>query len=68
MPVSAPLDVDERIDSSGCGDSYRLLEECIVEADRDWRQCQPQVLAFRKCMAEKGRAMTAEVVSNISKK
>lgn len=44
------LDVEERIDSSGCGKLYRLLEECIASADRDWRRCQEEVAAFRECM------------------
>ena len=60
MPQSteSPMDIDERIDSSGCGADYRLLEECIVEAERDWRKCQHQVIALRRCMALRGSSQT----------
>ena len=44
------LDMEERIDSSGCGKAYRELDECLLESDRDWRKCQKQVKAFRECM------------------
>jgi hypothetical protein len=44
------MDINERIDSSGCGDVYRELEDCIAEFDRDWRRCQAEVLTLRKCM------------------
>lgn len=47
------MDINERIDSSGCGDVYRELESCMVEFDRDWRKCQVEVLALRKCMEAK---------------
>ena len=44
------LDIDEKIDSSGCGESYRRLDECIVVAERDWRKCQNEVEIFKICM------------------
>jgi hypothetical protein len=53
------MDIDERIDSSGCGDTYRRLEDCMVDADRDWRKCQVEVIAFRECMVSQGRAAKA---------
>ena len=51
------VDLDDRIESSGCSDSYKILEDCISENDRDWRKCQTQVLQFRKCMVDHGRAV-----------
>ena len=53
MPDEVHMDVDDRIASSGCEAEYRLLEECIVESNRDWRRCQVQVAALRKCMGTK---------------
>lgn len=44
------LDIDEKIDSSGCGETYRRLDECIVVADRDWRKCRNEVELFKMCM------------------
>ena len=55
------MDIDDRINSSGCGDVYRSLEECIVLADRDWRKCQSEVIEFRKCMDRAGRTFTGAV-------
>ena len=56
VPERQSMDIDERIDSSGCGDVYRVLEDCMVESDRDWRKCQAEVLEFRKCMVSTGRS------------
>ncbi len=53
MPSDQFMDVDDRIEASGCAETYREMEDCIVEAERDWRKCQKQVQAFRKCMDQK---------------
>ena len=45
-----PLDIDDKIDASGCGESYRRLDECIVVAERDWRKCRNEVELFKICM------------------
>lgn len=45
------MDIDDRIDSSGCAPEYKLLDECIINANRDWRKCQLEVEQLRKCMA-----------------
>ncbi|EER17994.1 ankyrin repeat domain containing protein [Perkinsus marinus ATCC 50983] len=48
-------DVDDKIDETGCSESYNHLEDCIVENDRDWRKCQEELIDFRKCMRDHGR-------------
>jgi hypothetical protein len=47
------MDVDDHIEASGCAEVYRRMEDCIIEADRDWRKCQKQVREFKKCMEGK---------------
>ena len=47
------MDIDDRIDSSHCGDEYRAMEECIVESNRDWRKCKSEVENFKQCMKKK---------------
>jgi hypothetical protein len=32
-----------------CYISYKALEECLVETDRNFKQCQPQILALQAC-------------------
>ncbi|KAF4704498.1 hypothetical protein FOZ62_024017, partial [Perkinsus olseni] len=48
-------DVDDKIDETGCSESYAALEDCIVDSDRDWRKCQTELVEFRKCMKDHGR-------------
>ncbi|KAF4750694.1 hypothetical protein FOZ63_020698 [Perkinsus olseni] len=48
-------DVDDKIDETGCSESYAALEDCIVDNDRDWRKCQTELVEFRKCMKDHGR-------------
>jgi len=55
------MDVDDRIASTGCEETYRTLEDCIVANDRDWRKCQVEVLSFRECMQEKGRSASVKI-------
>ncbi|CAN0235541.1 unnamed protein product, partial [Ascophyllum nodosum] len=33
----------------GCSADYYKLEDCLGEHDRDWRRCQEQVKALKKC-------------------
>ncbi|GAQ90591.1 hypothetical protein KFL_006590040 [Klebsormidium nitens] len=44
-------DIDPMVDQQGCGKVYAKLEECLAEHDRDWRQCQKEVMALRECYA-----------------
>ena len=37
------VDIEDMIEKSGCNDIYMKLEECLGEADRDWRKCQVEV-------------------------
>jgi hypothetical protein len=43
------LDVDEMIDNFACSRSYRNLEECLVQYDRNWSKCQEEVKLLQKC-------------------
>jgi hypothetical protein len=52
------MDLDDRIESSGCATAYRLLDSCMVEHNRDWRKCQNEVLELRKCMAERTKIIS----------
>ena len=40
---------DPIIYQDGCGQFYGLLEECLGENGRDWRRCQAQLAAWKKC-------------------
>ena len=46
---SGELDINEMIEKSGCNDFYSSLEECLGENARDWRKCQLEVKALKKC-------------------
>mmetsp|Transcript_38730 Transcript_38730/g.75212 ORF Transcript_38730/g.75212 Transcript_38730/m.75212 type:complete len:83 (+) Transcript_38730:44-292(+) len=41
------------LNESGCKPLYDALSECLSSNDRDWRKCQTQLLAFRKCYEQK---------------
>ena len=45
-------DIEVMIQKSRCAKLYFILEECIGENDRDWRKCQKEVLALKKCSME----------------
>ena len=37
------------INQDGCGRFYGLLESCLGDHGRDWRKCQAQLQAWKKC-------------------
>ncbi|KAM5335649.1 cytochrome c oxidase assembly factor 4 homolog, mitochondrial-like [Glossophaga mutica] len=43
--------LDQLISRSGCAASHDAVQERMAQ-HQDWRQCQPQVRAFRDCMSE----------------
>uniref|UniRef100_A0A8I3WJZ5 CHCH domain-containing protein n=2 Tax=Callithrix jacchus TaxID=9483 RepID=A0A8I3WJZ5_CALJA len=43
--------LDQLISRSGCAASALAVQECMAQ-HQDWRQCQPQVQAFKDCMNE----------------
>ena len=46
-------DIDGMIERSGCAASYFALEECLGDNDRDWKKCQYEVHALKKCSLSK---------------
>lgn len=59
MSSDGHMDVDDRIATSGCEAQYRLLEDCIVESNRDWRMCQQEVMELRRCMGARSVSISA---------
>merc|ERR1712150_170591 len=50
QPVDEEEDpVEKMIKKSGCLELHWSVQECMAET-KDWRKCQDQVTAFRKCM------------------
>ena len=43
VAANEDVDIEDMIETSGCSDIYMKLEECLGEADRDWRKCQVEV-------------------------
>lgn len=39
-----------------CQDKYLALEACLIDHDRAWTKCQPQVQALRACQENKTNA------------
>ncbi|KAF5153602.1 hypothetical protein TpMuguga_02g02300 [Theileria parva strain Muguga] len=48
-----PLDVDERLELTGCKMEYDKLQNCIDKFDRDWRKCQIELKDLSKCLESK---------------
>lgn len=42
-------DIEALIDQQGCGKIYEKVEECLGENNRDWRKCQTEVDAWKRC-------------------
>ena len=42
-------DIDEKINANPCVNFYMQLEECLVDSDRNWKVCQPEVKALKEC-------------------
>lgn len=41
-----------RIEKSGCSEYHYKLQECYIEHNNDWRECQQEMKAFRECMSK----------------
>ena len=37
-----------------CRDLYGILEECLGDHGRDWRRCQAELEAFKRCRLGQG--------------
>jgi cytochrome c oxidase assembly factor 4 len=42
-------DIDDMINANPCAKFYMQLEECLVDSNRNWKICQPQVQALKEC-------------------
>ncbi|CAK0780976.1 hypothetical protein CVIRNUC_005242 [Coccomyxa viridis] len=40
---------DPFLNQQGCGKAYGQLEECLADNDRDWRACQRELQAWKRC-------------------
>ncbi|RDX83265.1 hypothetical protein CR513_35838, partial [Mucuna pruriens] len=36
-----------------CSSLYRLMQDCVVRSDRNWKKCQPEVHALRECFEKR---------------
>lgn len=43
------MDIDDMISANPCAKFYMRLEECLIDSDRDWKTCQPQVKELKSC-------------------
>lgn len=62
------MDLDAQIKRSGCATDFEIMETCLGEFDRDWRQCQEQVKVFKLCMKDKALHVVANVENTPSDK
>ena len=52
----AGANISDMISDHPCSNLYYLLENCLGEKDRDWRQCQSEVAALKHCNAKRPKA------------
>jgi cytochrome c oxidase assembly factor 4 len=43
------VDIDDMISANPCATFYMKLEDCLVDSNRNWKTCQPQVRALKEC-------------------
>ena len=61
--VRLDADVKQALEeASGCGALHAALESCLADAGRDWRACQLDVRALKRC-TEQVRAAKAAAVA-----
>ncbi|KAK7332245.1 hypothetical protein VNO80_28994 [Phaseolus coccineus] len=36
-----------------CSSLYRLMQDCVVRSNRNWKVCQPEVHALRECFEKR---------------
>lgn len=42
-------DVDDMIARNPCAKFYAALEQCLLDTDRDFKKCQPQIKDLAAC-------------------
>ena len=47
--ISTEIDIDKAIRGNQCAKEYYLLENCMLEYERSWKQCQKAVAALKLC-------------------
>ncbi|KAG4960199.1 hypothetical protein AAZX31_13G193900 [Glycine max] len=62
-PLAAPPQVlhqsdvdddDENVNQlDECSSLYRLMQDCVVRTNRNWKECQPEVYALRECFEKR---------------
>ncbi|TID14784.1 hypothetical protein CANINC_004455 [Pichia inconspicua] len=57
---------EERIIKTGCAEENERLQICHYDK-QDWRQCLPEMEAFRKCWAIHGNRERVHTVDNDEK-
>ncbi|XP_047181064.1 uncharacterized protein LOC124847584 [Vigna umbellata] len=41
---------DENVNQlNECSSLYRLMQDCVVRSNRNWKACQPEIHALREC-------------------
>eukprot|EP00057_Strongylocentrotus_purpuratus_P002373 XP_003724396.1 PREDICTED: cytochrome c oxidase assembly factor 4 homolog, mitochondrial-like [Strongylocentrotus purpuratus] len=55
--------VDKMIKDTGCLELHYAVQECMAD-NSDWRKCQDQVAAFKKCMADYAQSQMAAAESS----
>ena len=55
------MDFETQLHKLGCSKEYEVMEACLGEHDRDWRQCQEIVKVFKLCMRDKVVSVKANV-------
>ncbi|XP_027932523.1 cytochrome c oxidase assembly factor 4 homolog, mitochondrial [Vigna unguiculata] len=47
-------DDDENVNQlDECSSLYRLMQDCVVRSNRNWKVCQPEVHALRECFEKR---------------
>lgn len=56
--------IDGVIRKSGCELEFRKFEDCMIETNRDFRQCQPCAVTLQVCMAEMKKVAASEAAGS----
>lgn len=59
--------VDVVVRNTGCEVSYRAMEDCIVETDRDFRKCAGVMKDFQQCMIQKKKEADGMAEGSVKK-
>ncbi|PKA54851.1 hypothetical protein AXF42_Ash000686 [Apostasia shenzhenica] len=56
-PALHQMEADEEDENvkqlNECSTLYLALQECLFRTDRNWKSCQPEVLALKACHSRK---------------